>query len=597
VNSICLNATADPILVSDISCSSGKDVYSKVRLVFVALDSPHHSSSQYIKPAKDGEVEAFFQLPEVVEHGPHHFVSDIVELYLANLDPALLPSGDDLIQDAPLALLVAKRAFFSLRGLWRYLKCRPNWSDQSSRMKKFFRTVRQRILPRLSALIRWFTLFLDYPPNSYLPSSMAEWKALQPLLNIGYFFCSLYGLGDAEITKEVARNPDCVDLTARIWLLQYKEVPESSVLFSQSSGGYFTFVHWDPLDQGTCPLTTMMSSCVFVPESRELFTRNWNKYCVKKFGFGADPLQIMAISLLSRIRQITESNETGSSYYRVAERSLHNLATVMNWLQPSQEGYAAIEHLGRPVSDALDQQSFVYHTLQCVASLCDRITPERKPSYAVSPETVLFCIDFIRDFPLRWSTYADCRAIPRVCDLIRGGILHTISTAIDLICQMPSELRVESNIDAAKYFTRVQSIWQKIEGYHAYHPVRHNILKYGSPTRLSLKQRSHLGYAGVGTAGASLRYDRGYELLAEQHRVWKSVEKGKLGTEMFMCCNTTVSQAVCKRIVLLTCHAAFQYQVIGEHTLPRLQRVPVGDLLYCGLPVSGLASPQGRVCN
>lgn len=199
-----------------------------------------------------------------------------------------------------------------------------------------------------------------------------------------------------------------------------------------------------------------------------------------------------------------------------------------------------LEIEGARLSTALDKHSFVYHTTDCLNSLSNRACPQS--GGGTYPEVVIECAEMVHRFLVEWALEAPCNVVARVCDVIRGGALQTLSKMSHIITMYWERLTDELGIDIAQSTRDIRRFVQECFAYASYPPVAAELLKIHYGEDLTREQRRSLSYAVRNDdPGFEAWWGKAIGQIVEQKGLWKMTERGQVSTALVTCYNASVS--------------------------------------------------------
>jgi hypothetical protein len=410
---------------------------------------PNHC--QFINPAKRGDVRALSGLIYIIQtpQGDKHVLT-ILDIYLNQLNPLLIPSKRDLDSGNSAALDNAERGLDSLWGLQSLINHVQRAGNAGNVTN--LRPVALRLIPRWDDIGRWLLFAIGRSPPTYLGERSFK------RTNSQYIACATWIIDAAmEIAPDVAQaaksSMKMMDVIIHMWLLKNRDVDctqISKALPGQHHphmGGYFVSPFPDTVDVNDrtigCSLLVFMNNVILNKDLKDRFMDRWIHHLSKIGirGYTLDPFVLFAETLTSRIEQVFQSNEDRVCVLTYSWKNLVAIGTMIKFL--TNHPHACEQHSmlsddetqpSYKIEEALSKDSYVHRFTRTLLSISDRsfeeesamgFPPRGSGDYALT----LLCLNYENDLIFKHIFYTQRHLIDKLRGMIGPGLIKLAANA------------------------------------------------------------------------------------------------------------------------------------------------------------------------
>lgn len=242
--------------------------------------------------------------------GADHIPS-IVDIFVASLRRAHVPSFTEIDNGDSAALDRVQRALHSLMGLLSLLNVEPdaNTTPLETR-KRHLQCIIRKLLPAVEDVMLWLQFAVRRSPGLYLIGRFAPWCDLD-MINIGSGIVEGLMSLDGSIADALRRSVGVLDLAIFLWMTKNRDVDlyvwkDKNVHPPHHPDGYLVIC--DVQNQRPCSVIRLL--CTLLSDSVILANlwKRWVSYMGNSqlHGFTSDPIALFARILVSRACQIDD---------------------------------------------------------------------------------------------------------------------------------------------------------------------------------------------------------------------------------------------------------------------------------------------------
>ncbi|KAH6901828.1 hypothetical protein BKA70DRAFT_1405217 [Coprinopsis sp. MPI-PUGE-AT-0042] len=407
--------------------------------------------ARFINPAKRGDVRSLSGLIYIIQtpQGDKHVLT-ILDIYLNQLNPLLIPTSRDLDSGNSAALDNAERGLDSLWGLQSLINHVQRAGNAGN--VKNVRPVALRLIPRWDDIGRWLLFAIGRSPPTYLGERSFK------RTNSQYIACATWIIDAAmEIAPDVAQaaksSMKMMDVIINMWLLKNREVDctqISKALPGQHHphfDGYFVSPFPDTVDVNDrsigCSLLVFMNNVILNKDLKDRFMNRWIAHLseIGIRGYTLDPYVLFAKTLTSRIEQVFQSNEDRVCALTYSWKNLVAIGTMIKFL--SNHPHACEQHSmpsddeNQPsykIEEALSKANYVHRFTRTLLSISDRsfedesaigFPPRPTGDYALT----LLCLNYENDLIFKHIFYTQRHLIDKLRGMIGPGLVKLAANA------------------------------------------------------------------------------------------------------------------------------------------------------------------------